>query len=64
MATEFASSNANGLVTKGSSFLFLKLVRQETPRYARSREFILDKDGGSAKTLQILKALAALVSQR
>jgi hypothetical protein len=52
-----------GLVTNGSSFQFLKLVRQETPRYSRSREFILDQDDGLAKTLQILKALAVLVSQ-
>jgi hypothetical protein len=52
-----------GLVTNGSSFLFLKLIRQETPRYARSKEFILDQDDGLAKTLQILKALAALASQ-
>jgi len=52
-----------GLVTNGSSFQFLKLVRQKTPRYARSKEFILDQDDGLAQTLQILKALATLVSE-
>lgn len=52
-----------GLVTNGSSFLFLKLLRDGTPRYARSKEFILDQDDGLARTLQILKALSTLVAE-
>ena len=51
-----------GLVTNGSSFLFLKLVHQDTPIYAKSKEFILDQDDGLALTLQILKKLAAIAS--
>ncbi|MBD2258488.1 restriction endonuclease subunit R [Pseudanabaena sp. FACHB-2040] len=51
-----------GMVTNGSSFVFLKLVRQGGPRYARSKEFILDQDEGLARTLQIMKGLAALVA--
>jgi hypothetical protein len=49
-----------GLVTNGSSFVFLKLILQDTPRYAKSKEFILDQDDGLALTLQILKKLAAI----
>lgn len=48
-----------GLVTNGSSFVFLKLVGE---RYARSNELILDQDEGLAKTLQIMKALATIVA--
>ena len=47
-----------GLVTNGSSFVFLKLVGRQ---YARSKELILDQDEGLAKTLQITKALAYIV---
>jgi hypothetical protein len=48
-----------GLVTNGSSFVFLKLVGRQ---YARSKELILDQDEGLAKTLQITKALADIVA--
>ncbi len=51
-----------GLVTNGGSFQFVKLVRQGTPCYARSHEFILGQDNGLAQTLQILKKLAAIVA--
>ncbi|MBW4656505.1 MAG: restriction endonuclease subunit R [Kaiparowitsia implicata GSE-PSE-MK54-09C] len=51
-----------GMVTNGSSFVFLKLLRQNVPRYARSKEFILDQDGGLATTLQVLKALTTAVA--
>ena len=49
-----------GLVTNGSSFVFLKLADRH---YARSKEFILDQDEGLAKTLQIMKALADIVAR-
>lgn len=52
-----------GLVTNGGSFIFIKLLWQGVPRFARSREFILDQDDGLAQTLQILKLLAAEVAQ-
>lgn len=48
-----------GLVTNGSSFVFLKLVGQQ---YARSKELILDQDDGLAKTLQIMKKLTGIVA--
>ena len=48
-----------GLVTNGSSFVFLKLVGRQC---ARSKELILDQDEGLAKTLQITKALAVIVA--
>ncbi|MBW4526061.1 MAG: restriction endonuclease subunit R [Phormidium tanganyikae FI6-MK23] len=51
-----------GLVTNGSSFMFLKLVRQEKPLYARSKEFLLNQDQGLEKTLQIMKRLADVIA--
>jgi predicted type IV restriction endonuclease len=51
-----------GLVTNGSSFVFLKLVMGDVPRYARSKEFILDQDDGLALTLQIMKKLGAIAA--
>jgi len=51
-----------GLVTNGSSFMFLKLVRQDNPRYERSKEFLLNQDQGLEKTLQIMKRLANVMS--
>ena len=51
-----------GLVTNGSSFVFLKLVQQDVPKYAKSKEFILDQDDGLALTFQILKKLAAIAN--
>lgn len=48
-----------GLVTNGSSFVFLKMVDRQ---YARSKELILDQDGGLAETLQIMKTLAGIVA--
>ncbi|PSN17280.1 restriction endonuclease subunit R [filamentous cyanobacterium CCP5] len=47
-----------GLVTNGSSFVFLKLAGRQ---YARSKELILDQDEGLARTLQIMKRLAGIV---
>lgn len=51
-----------GLVTNGSSFLFLKLVQQNQPFYARSPEFLLNQDNGLEKTLQIMKQLSSIVA--
>jgi hypothetical protein len=48
-----------GLVTNGSSFVFVKRLDRQ---YARSKELILDQDGGLAKTLQIMKVLAKIVA--
>ncbi|NEP16122.1 MAG: restriction endonuclease subunit R [Leptolyngbya sp. SIO4C1] len=59
MAAPEPSLPRYGLVTNGSSFVFLKLVGQD---YARSKEFILDQDEGLARTLQIVKRLTEIVA--
>lgn len=51
-----------GLVTNGTDFIFLKLMFQEVPRYARSRQFVLGQDDDLKRVLQILKGLAAVVA--
>lgn len=51
-----------GMVTNGSNFVFLKLVRQGRPFYARSKEFLLEEDGQLWQVLQILKRFAAIVA--
>lgn len=53
-----------GLITNGRNFLFVKLVRQPTPRYALSRLLSLLNPGNELYTvLAILKRLVALVQQ-
>jgi predicted type IV restriction endonuclease len=51
-----------GLVTNGSSFVFLKLMRNGQPLYAKSKELLLGQDDGLSKTLQIMKRLAEVVT--
>jgi Zn-finger protein len=50
-----------GMVTNGSNFVFLKLVQQGTPVYARSKEFLLEEDDQLRQVLQVLKQLGAIV---
>ncbi len=52
-----------GLVTNGTDFVFLKLLVQDTPQYARSRQFVLGQDHDLDRVLQILKRLAEIVGQ-
>lgn len=59
MAAPDSSRSLYGLVTNGSSFVFVKLAGRQ---YARSKELILDQDEGLAQTLQIMKALAKTVA--
>ncbi len=49
-----------GLVTNSTNFVFLKLMFQDVPRYARSRQFVLRQDNDLERVLQILKCLAAV----
>ncbi|NJL91826.1 MAG: restriction endonuclease subunit R [Coleofasciculaceae cyanobacterium SM2_1_6] len=50
-----------GLITNGLNFRFLKLVRDGSPRYATSDEFILDNQGNELyDVLKILKKLGAM----
>jgi len=51
-----------GLVTNGNSFMFLKVVWQSQPLYARSKEFLLNQDQGLEKTLQIMKRLVQSIA--
>lgn len=51
-----------GLLTNGNSFLFVKLISGDTPRYALSRLFyILNPGNDLYHVLRILKRLAELV---
>lgn len=52
-----------GLVTNGTDFVFLKLMLQAVPCYARSRQFVLGQDDDLERVLQILKHLAGVVGQ-
>lgn len=50
-----------GMITTGGNFIFLKLVRGATPRYALSEEFsIRRRDNELYKVLQIFKRLSQL----
>lgn len=51
-----------GMVTNGSNFVFLKLVREQTPFYARSREFLLEEGEQLGQVLQVLKRLSQVVA--
>ncbi len=62
LATPQTDRPLYGLVTNGSNCLFLKLVMGDGPRYARSKEFILDQDDGLTLTLQIMKRLGAITT--
>lgn len=50
-----------GLVTNGSNFIFLKLVKQEVPYYALSDEFTLRRGNDLYSVLGILKRLGQLL---
>lgn len=52
-----------GLVTNGTDFVFLKLLTQEAPLYARSRQFVLGQDHDLERVLQITKQLAGIGGQ-
>lgn len=62
LATPSPTRPLYGMVTNGSNFVFLKLVQQDTPFYARSKEFLLEENGQLGQVLQILKHLAAIVA--
>lgn len=50
-----------GMVTTGSTFTFVKLVQDRTPKYALSREFNLRNPGNELyPVLQILKKIAEM----
>lgn len=52
-----------GMITTGRSFIFVKLVKGETPQYALSDEFVLRKRGNELySVLRILKRLGQLAT--
>lgn len=54
---------AFGMITNGVNFRFVKLVREETPKYALSDEFVIDNRGNELySVLKILKRLSQLAS--
>jgi len=61
LAAPSSQRSLYGMVTNGSNFVFLKLERQELPRYGRSREFVLENQGDLGSVLQVMKQLATLI---
>jgi hypothetical protein len=51
---------ALGFVTNGSDFIFLKLTKQGTPKYAESYSFTLRNEDGLYTVLKVLKRFAQL----
>ncbi|MEG4347196.1 type I restriction endonuclease [Microcoleus sp. A003_D6] len=51
-----------GLLTNGSNFRFLKLIKQDTPQYALSYEFVIDRAQDFYEVFRIFKRIAAVVS--
>ena len=51
-----------GLLTNGSNFRFIKLVKQDTPQYALSYEFVIDRAQDFYEVFRIFKRIAAVVS--
>jgi hypothetical protein len=53
-----------GLVTNGSNFIFLKLIKQDTPYYALSDEFtLLKRENELYRILKILKNIGQVLKQ-
>ena len=61
LATPHRDLPLYGLVTNGTDFIFLKLLFQKVPHYARSRQFVLGQDHDLERVLQILKRLAIAI---
>ncbi|MEG5034176.1 type I restriction endonuclease [Microcoleus sp. AT3-D2] len=51
-----------GLLTNGSNFRFLKLIKQDTPHYALSYEFVIDRANDFYEVFRIFKRIAAVVT--
>lgn len=62
VATPHPNKPAFGFVTNGSEFRFLKLMQQDTPYYALSDLFTLQRRGNDLyQVLQILKRIGELI---
>jgi hypothetical protein len=63
LATPHPDKPALGMITTGGSFIFIKLVKGETPQYATSRVFELRNPGNDLySVLSVLKQFAGLSS--
>ncbi|BAY96000.1 MULTISPECIES: restriction endonuclease subunit R [unclassified Tolypothrix] len=67
LAYMLAVSNSDkpvyGLISNGSSFIFVKLIKQETPKYLLSRLFYIFNPGNELYTvLRVLKRLGQLAT--
>lgn len=51
-----------GLLTNGSNFRFIKLIKQDTPQYALSYEFVIDRANDFYEVFRILKRLSGMIS--
>jgi hypothetical protein len=51
-----------GLLTNGSNFRFIKLIKQDTPQYALSYEFVIDRANDFYEVFRILKRLSGIIS--
>jgi Type I restriction enzyme R protein N terminus (HSDR_N) len=51
-----------GLLTNGSNFRFIKLIKQDTSQYALSYEFVIDRAQDFYEVFRILKRLASIIS--
>lgn len=63
LATPEKTHPLYGLVTNGTDFVFLKMVFENEPHYARSRQFVLGQDHDLEQVLQILKHLADAIKE-
>lgn len=50
-----------GMLTNGSNFRFIKLIKQDTPQYALSYEFVIDRAQDFYQVFRILKRLALII---
>jgi hypothetical protein len=51
-----------GLLTNGSNFRFIKLIKQDTSQYALSYEFVIDRAQDFYEVFRILKRIAGIIS--
>lgn len=52
-----------GLLTSGDNFIFIKLMQQDNPVYALSKQFSLFNDGELSEVLCILQNIGNLIIQ-
>ncbi|MFN6461695.1 MAG: hypothetical protein RMZ41_007575 [Nostoc sp. DedVER02] len=50
-----------GLLVNGREFVFVKLVKQEKPKYARSYALSIERDAEFQQVLGVLKRISQLI---